>query len=117
MVPVLTSFLPPSHIQQYLPTLFAIWEAFNSNVIDDRLTELVGDLAEEHVAGTAGVFGTEGGAQWRDVGIWAEDQWTFLMSKCLGSMSKAFSFRLFSFRLTNKWYRRAYRSIQGTCEF
>lgn len=87
MVPVLTSFLPPSHVHEYLPMLFTIWEAFNSLVIDDRLIEFMGDLAEEHVSGTSGVFGEEGGARWRDVGIWSEDQWTLLMSKCLSSLS------------------------------
>ena len=89
MIPVLTSFLPPSHVQDYLPCLFAIWEAFNSNVIDERLIEFMGELAEEHVAGTAGLWG-EDGCRWRDVGIWTEDQWTLLMSKCLASMSEHF---------------------------
>ncbi|KAH8120588.1 hypothetical protein DFH11DRAFT_1838384 [Phellopilus nigrolimitatus] len=86
-IPVLTSFLPFSRPQEYLPVLFTIWEAFNSSIVDDRMIELMGDLAEEHVSGPAGPYGEECGANWRDVGIWSEDQWTLLMGKCLGSMN------------------------------
>jgi proteasome activator subunit 4 len=67
--------------------MFKIWEAFNSSLLDDRLIEFVGELSEEHVAGTAGKAGLEGGAQWKDVGIWSETEWTMLVSKALGSMS------------------------------
>ncbi|TFK41322.1 hypothetical protein BDQ12DRAFT_768249 [Crucibulum laeve] len=87
MVPVLTSFLPPTHTHLYLPALFKIWEAFNSSIIDDRLLEIMGDLSEEHVAGAAGDSEGEGGAQWHDVGIWTQAQWNFLVGKGLGSMS------------------------------
>jgi len=88
MIPVMTSFLPPTHIHLYLPTIFKIWEAFNSSLLDDRLIEVMGELSEEHVSGTAGRAGVEGGAQWKDVGIWSEIEWTVLMGKALGSMSK-----------------------------
>jgi proteasome activator subunit 4 len=67
--------------------MFKIWEAFNSSLLDDRLIEFVGELSEEHVAGTSGKAGLEGGAQWKDVGIWSETEWTMLVSKALGSMS------------------------------
>lgn len=87
MIPVMTSFLPPTHIHYYLPTIFKIWEAFNSTLLDDRLIEFVGELSEEHVAGTMGKAGEDGGAQWKDVGIWSETEWTVLMAKALGSMS------------------------------
>lgn len=87
MIPVLTSFLPPSHTHLYLPALFKLWEAFNSSVMDDRLLELAGDLAEEHVASVDGVFGSEGGAKWKEVGIWSEEQWNLLVGKGLASMS------------------------------
>jgi proteasome activator subunit 4 len=87
MVPVMTSFLPPTHIHLYLPTIFKIWEAFNSTLLDDRLIEFVGELSEEHVAGTMGKAGEDGGAQWKDVGIWSETEWTVFMGKALGSMS------------------------------
>jgi proteasome activator subunit 4 len=89
MVPVLTSFLPPIHTHLYLPALFKIWEAFNSSVIDDRLLEMCGELSEDHVSGTAGDAG-QGGAQWKDVGIWTESQWAILVGKGLGSISKFF---------------------------
>jgi hypothetical protein len=64
--------------------MFKIWEALRSSLIDDRLIEFMGELSEAHVAGTAGL---EGGAQWKDVGIWSETEWTMLMTKALGSMS------------------------------
>ena len=88
IIPVLTSFLPLSRPQEYLPVLFSVWETFNSKIVDDRLIELMADMAEEHVSGTAGFYGEEGSAPWSDVGIWSETQWTFLVSKCLGSMSR-----------------------------
>jgi proteasome activator subunit 4 len=86
MIPVMTSFLPPSHVHLYIPSLFKLWEAFNSSIIDDRLIEFVGNLSEEHVAGKFGLAG-EGGAEWKDVGIWTSDQWTLLVGKGLGFMS------------------------------
>jgi proteasome activator subunit 4 len=87
MIPVMTSFLPPSHVHLYIPSLFKLWEAFNSSIIDDRLIEFVGNLSEEHVAGKFGLAGEEGGAEWKDVGIWTSDQWTLLVGKGLGFMS------------------------------
>ncbi|KAH9947705.1 ARM repeat-containing protein [Amylocystis lapponica] len=87
IVPVMTSFLPPTHTHLYLPTLFKLWEAFNSSVVDERLIELCGELAEEHVAGKQGDAGDEGGAEWRDVGIWSESEWTVLAGKALTSMN------------------------------
>ncbi|KAI0322307.1 hypothetical protein OF83DRAFT_1161297 [Amylostereum chailletii] len=87
VVPVMLSFLPPTHIYLYMPTLFKLWEATNSAALDDRLLEFVGFLSEEHVAGSVGIAGPEGGAQWKDVGIWSEKEWTFLAGKILASMS------------------------------
>ncbi len=74
-------------VDQYLPALFTIFESFNSQIIDARMIELAGELAEEHVTGLAGDAG-EQGMPWRDVGVWTQDQWTFLMGKCLGTMSE-----------------------------
>jgi proteasome activator subunit 4 len=88
MIPVLVSFLPLRRPKLYLAMLFKIWEASNSSITDDRLIELVGALSEEHVAGTAGDAGLEDGESWKDVGIWTEKQWSLLVSKALGSMSK-----------------------------
>ncbi|KAI0757312.1 ARM repeat-containing protein [Daedaleopsis nitida] len=87
MVPVLTSFVPPTHAHLYLPMVFKIWEAFNSSLIDDRFVELCGELAEEHVAGHLGEVGPEGAAEWKTVGIWSDAEWTFLIGKALGSMN------------------------------
>ena len=95
MLPVLTSFLPPTHTHLYLPALFKIWEAFNSSVMDDRLLEMCGELSEEHVSGTAGDAG-QGGAPWKDVGIWTESQWATLVGKGLSSISKSFFFHFSS---------------------
>ncbi|KAH9487094.1 Proteasome activator complex subunit 4 [Psilocybe cubensis] len=86
MVPVLTCFLPPTHSHLYMPSIFKIWEAFNSAIIDDRVLELCGDLAEEHVSGLCG-DDNDGGAVWKDVGIWTEAEWNTLMGKGLGSMN------------------------------
>jgi proteasome activator subunit 4 len=91
MVPVIASFVPPTRVHLYLPALFKIWEAFNSSVIDDRLIALAGDLSEEHVAGRSGLAG-EGGAEWKDVGIWTQNEWIMLVGKGLGSMSECFIF-------------------------
>ena len=101
MVPVLTSFLPISRVDEYLPALFALLETFNSNIIDDRIIELLGEVAEENVSGLAG---TNGALRWRDVGVWTGPQWTLLMSKCLGAMSKCIY--LLQLRRTNLFRRR-----------
>lgn len=80
MIPVMTSFLPPSDIHLYVPVLFKLWEAFNSEVINSRLIELFGDLSEDHRTGSA--------VKWKDVGIWNDAEWTVLVGKALGSMSE-----------------------------
>lgn len=89
MFPVITSFLPPTHTELYLPPLFKLWEAINSSILDDRMIDLCGDLSEEHVAGKLGDAGEEGGAAWKDIGIWSENEWHILANKALGSMSKS----------------------------
>jgi len=80
MVPVMASFLPPFDIHLYVPVLFKLWEAFNSEVLNSRLIELCGDLSEEHKTGSI--------VKWKDVGIWTDAEWTVLVGKALGSMSK-----------------------------
>lgn len=52
------------------------------------MIEFTAELAEEHVSGLTDSYGEEGAAPWRDVGIWSETQWGFLMAKCLGSLRK-----------------------------
>ncbi|KAG2062138.1 hypothetical protein BDR06DRAFT_978583 [Suillus hirtellus] len=86
MIPVLTSFLPPTHTHIYLPVIFRIWEAFNSHIMDDRFLEFAGILAEEHVAGKEGLAGEEGGAAWKDIGIWTQEEWLMLVSKGIESL-------------------------------
>ncbi|KAF8213422.1 hypothetical protein K438DRAFT_1750713 [Mycena galopus ATCC 62051] len=86
MFPVFVSFFPPTHIHLYLPTLLAFAKAFNSTIIDERILELAGELSEEHVSGAAGLAGEEGGAKWKDIGIWSETDWNFLVGKGLTSM-------------------------------
>jgi proteasome activator subunit 4 len=78
ILPVLTSFLPPFNIRTYVPVLFHLWQAFNSSAIDDRLLDLMSDLAEDNI---------ENDAEWKDVGIWTHDQWRFMAAKMLESMS------------------------------
>ncbi|KAG6910583.1 hypothetical protein DXG01_009534 [Tephrocybe rancida] len=87
IIPVMTSFLPPTHTHLYIPALFKIWEAFNSSLMDDRILDLAGLLSEEHVSGTNGDAGEEGGAQWKDVGVWTQAEWQVLIGKGLGSMN------------------------------
>ncbi|KAJ7462735.1 armadillo-type protein [Mycena galericulata] len=77
MFPVLVSFVPPTHIHLYLPTLLAFSKGFNSTIIDERILELAGELSEEHVSGAAGSAGEEGGAK---------PTWNFLVGKGLTSM-------------------------------
>ena len=84
MVPVITSFVPPTDTHKYIPPLFKLWEAFNSAVIDDRMIDLAGTLSEEHVAGKSGIAG---GAEWKDIGIWTEAEWGMLLGKGFASMS------------------------------
>ncbi|KAL1709113.1 hypothetical protein EV121DRAFT_267575 [Schizophyllum commune] len=72
------------HIEQYMPLVFKLWEAFNSSVLDDRFLELASELSERHVAGSAG---PEGGAPWKDIGIWTEDEWNLLIGKGFGSLN------------------------------
>lgn len=112
MIPVLTSFLPPTHTHLYLPTLFSLWEAFNSNVIDDRLLDLAGTLSEEYVAGAQGDAGDEGSAQRKDIGMWTESQWDLLVGKGLQSMSN-FTPRLVTASIYT-YYRGPSRDITGS---
>lgn len=96
MIPVITSFVPLTHTHLYLPALFKIWEAFNSSVIDDRMIDFAGDISEENMFNESG---EEGGAEWKDVGIWTNEQWTILIGKGLGSMSKRPSLHIFVIHL------------------
>jgi proteasome activator subunit 4 len=52
------------------------------------MLEIMGTLAVEHVAGKDSGEGHEGGAEWLDIGIFTDAQWTVLVGKCLGSFSE-----------------------------
>ncbi|KAH8835430.1 hypothetical protein DL96DRAFT_1675460 [Flagelloscypha sp. PMI_526] len=87
VIPILTSFLPPTQTHLYIPVLMRLWEAFNSSIIDDRLLDFLGQIVEEHVAGKAGLVAPEGGAEWKDVGIWSSSEWNFIIGKGFNAMS------------------------------
>ncbi|KAI0050704.1 hypothetical protein FA95DRAFT_1581074 [Auriscalpium vulgare] len=107
------TFLPQSHPQSYLPMLFRVWESVNSYLFDDSMLQFLSQLSEMHVnpelsdpariseipddARSEG----EGRPNWpkddlkdgglwtgifRDVGIYTDYDWHFIMCKCLGSM-------------------------------
>lgn len=110
------TFLPLSHPQSYLPMLFRMWESVNSYMYDERMLQFLARLAEMHVDPTASdprkikdlpddaVSDDEGRPQWpnedlqfngtywgglyKDVGIFTEYDWGFLMTKCLASMGQ-----------------------------
>ncbi|KAJ1028660.1 hypothetical protein NDA16_001826 [Ustilago loliicola] len=45
----LVHFLPISHPQRWLPTMFRLWESFNSSLFDDQMLDLLARLSEMHV--------------------------------------------------------------------
>ncbi|KAF8203239.1 hypothetical protein BJ912DRAFT_842338 [Pholiota molesta] len=108
----LTTFLPLSHPQHYLPMIFRLWESINSYMFDERMLHFISKLAEMHVNPEVSdpkriseipddgrsegeerpnwPTGTSPGPSWhglfKDVGIFTEHEWNFLMCKCLASM-------------------------------
>lgn len=46
---LLVHFLPISHPQRWLPTLFRLWESFSSSLFDEQMLDLCARLAEQHV--------------------------------------------------------------------
>jgi len=112
----LTTFLPLSHPQFYLPTLFRIWESINSYMYDERMLQFLSKLAEMHVAPEVSdpkllteieddemsegeerpkwpSANPQSQSQWtglyKDVGIFTEQEWNVLMCKCLASMGRS----------------------------
>ncbi|KAK7678491.1 hypothetical protein QCA50_018552 [Cerrena zonata] len=86
MIPVMTSSLPAANPHLYMPTFFRLWETFNSSITDDRLFDLCGVLSEEFVAGKSGDAG-EAAADYKDVGIWSEAEWSILIGHTLNPMN------------------------------
>ncbi|CAA7258799.1 unnamed protein product [Cyclocybe aegerita] len=110
----LMTFLPLSHPQYYLPMLFRMWESINSYMYDERMLHFLSKLTEKHtnpeVSNPKRITEIpddersegEGRPDWsddhlagprgswpglyKDVGIFTEHEWNFLMCKCLASM-------------------------------
>ncbi|KAG1755021.1 uncharacterized protein EDB91DRAFT_1096855 [Suillus paluster] len=109
----LLTFLPLTHPQSYLPMLCRLWESVNSYMYDERMLQFLSRLAEMHVDPTisdpARIYDIpddeksedEGRPKWKqddyhagqtwsglykDVGIFTEHEWHFIMCKCLASM-------------------------------
>ena len=111
----LLTFLPLSHPQSYLPTVFRLWESVNSYIYDERMLQFLSRIAEMHVDPTVSDpkriqsipdderSEDEGRPNWskedlqvkgrwpglyKDVGIFTDRQWSFIMCKCLASMGR-----------------------------
>jgi len=108
------TFLPMTHPQMYLPMLLRIWESVNSYMFDDRMLQFLSRLVEIHADPAVSDpkriqsipddarsddegrpnwqsdDATSPGGLWtgiyKDVGIFSDHDWNFLMSKCLASM-------------------------------
>lgn len=146
-----THFLPTSHPQYYLPAIFKLWAAFNSEIYDEQFLDFAErlsfqhldprvshpdiveelreimrekgeyvDLADRHARveellrdprydaagggideGTKTPGGSAGVPKWKgirkDVGIFTDQQFAFIMTKCLRAMGKS-SFHFLSSR-------------------
>jgi proteasome activator subunit 4 len=112
----LLTFLPLSHPQTYLPMLLRVWDSVNSYMFDDRMLQFFSRLVEIHVNPTVSdpqkirsvpddarsddearpewesddisSPGGSWGGIYKDVGIFSDHDWNFLMSKCLASMGE-----------------------------
>lgn len=118
----LLTFLPLSHPQSYLPTLFRLWESVNSYLYDERMLQFLSRIVEMHVDPTVSdpkriqsipddeksededrpnwsKDDLQSKGRWpglyKDVGIFTEREWSFLMCKCLASMGELESRSLF----------------------
>lgn len=107
------TFLPQSHPQSYLPMLFRLWESINSYIYDERMLHFLAQLAEMHMEPAISDpkkidelpddarSENEGRPNWskndlgstglwtgiyKDVGIFTDYDWHFIMCKCLASM-------------------------------
>jgi proteasome activator subunit 4 len=107
------TFLPQSHPQAYLPMLFRLWESVNSYIFDERMLQFLAQLSEMHLDPTISDpkaideipddarSENEGRPNWakddlnsagpwsgiyKDVGIFTDYDWHFIMCKCLASM-------------------------------
>ena len=125
-----THFLPTSHPQYYLPAVFKLWEAFNSEIWDGQWLDMMCRLSIKHVnplesdpaiveklkevaeqdyargdpapsnSIVEDVEMGESAGEWggirKDVGIFSDVEWGFIMTKCLRAMGASFSRSSFS---------------------
>jgi proteasome activator subunit 4 len=107
------AFLPQSHPQSYLPMLFRLWESINSYMFDERMLQFLAQLTEMHMDPAISdpkvideipddarsenesrpnwaKTDLGGPSPWtgiyKDVGIFTDYDWHFVMCKCLASM-------------------------------
>ncbi|CAG8533082.1 15387_t:CDS:10, partial [Acaulospora colombiana] len=109
---MLQEFVPHiigSNLDYYLPMMFRLWEAVNSYAYDERMLHFLSRLAEMHVDpsisnpkrvdeipadwdDTPPIKWSrhDSSEDWRglykDVGMFSDDEWNFIMCKCLISM-------------------------------
>jgi proteasome activator subunit 4 len=107
----LVTFLPLSHPQYYLPMMFRLWEAVNSYAFDERMLGFMAKLSEMHIDPLFSDpkriddipedWGDSPRVRWprhelsedwrglyKDVGIFTQNEWNFIMCKCLASMGR-----------------------------
>lgn len=128
MLPTMISFLPHAQADLYLPLIFSLWEAVsrkypqvwpvsylyslktNSSAIDDRIIELLSQLAEKRVTTKPEDVPQEEWTTLKDVGIFSLEQWTIVVNKCLGSFRQPIVHRYATpayqtYRCTNRFYQ------------
>ena len=76
---LLVHFLPLSHPDAWLPTLFRLWETFKSALFDDQMLDLLAQLAELHVTDPQPTTHRS------DTGVFTDEQFALIMTKCLRS--------------------------------
>ena len=74
---LLVHFLPLSHPDAWLPTLFRLWETFKSALFDDQMLDLLAQLAELHVTDPQPTTHRS------DTGVFTDEQFALIMTKCL----------------------------------
>jgi hypothetical protein len=113
MLPTMLSFLPHAQADLYLPLVFKLWETVcylplenpfipdhcltqtNSSAIDDRIIELLAQLAEKRVTSGPGDFSPDEWTSLKEVGIFNMKEWMIIVNKCLGSFRKSHVFSNF----------------------
>lgn len=106
----LVHFLPLDHPQKWLPTMFRLWETFNSLHVDEQMLDLISRLCEHHTDpsssgsnedddddddgvadesgdgnGATGVHAESEPGIWKDVGLLTSGQFAMVMTKALRS--------------------------------